>query len=110
MSDQRTGLTRRQLIARGVVASGALVIGGISVRYGSLLIGTPHAGLEVLTDKEHAVLIALLGALFPKGSEMPEADVDFVVPRLDAWLAHTDSDARLLFRAMMHAIEDQSAV
>lgn len=103
-------LTRRQLIARGVLASGALVIGGISVRYGPLFFASPAPGLKVITEKEHAILLALFEALFPTGSEMPAADPKFIVPRLDEYLAGTHADMRNLFRAMLHVVEDHAVL
>jgi hypothetical protein len=99
-------LTRRQLITRGLLASGALVVGGISVRYGPAFFSSPRPGLKVLTEKEHAIVIALLEAFFPKGSDMPEADLAYVIPNLDRHLTETHADMRLLFRAMLHVVED----
>lgn len=103
-------LTRRQLIARGLVASGTLVIGGIGVRYGSAFLASPAPGLKTLSEKEHHILLHVLAALFPKDSDMPAADPKFVVPRIDDYLAHSHEDMRLLFRSMLHAIEDHSLV
>lgn len=103
-----TGLTRRQLIARGLLASGALVIGGISVRYGPAFFASPKPGLKILTEKEHAIVIALLEAFFPKGSDMPEADAAYIIKNLDQHLAETHADLRNLFRAMLHVVEDHS--
>jgi hypothetical protein len=107
---ERTGLTRRQLITRGLVASGALVVGGISVRYGPIFFQEPMTGLSVLTRKEHDIIISLLEVFFPKEGDMPPADEHFIIPRLDQHLADTHRDMRLLFRAMLHTIEDHAAV
>src|SRR5690349_2184497 len=103
-------LTRRQLITRGLLASGALVIGGISVRYGPLFFASPKRGLKVLTDKEHEIILSLLEAFFPKGAEMPEADPSYIIPSLDQHLFETHADMRGLFRAMLHVVEDHALV
>lgn len=103
-----TALTRRQLITRGILASGVLVIGGLSLRYGPLFFASPKPGLKILTEREHTIVLALLEALFPKGSDMPEADPIFLIRELDEHLAASHPDMRLLFRAMLHVVEDHS--
>jgi gluconate 2-dehydrogenase subunit 3-like protein len=106
--DRGRGSTRRQLLVRGVVATGALIVSGVVVRFAALLGQDPQRGYRALTETEVPILERLIEALLPPGGEMPAADPAFLVPRLDRFLAQTDPDARLLFRAMLHAIEDQS--
>jgi hypothetical protein len=101
-------LSRRQLLVRGAVATGALFISGAIVRFAALLNQGPKEGRRVLSRREIEILNALTVGLFPPGGEMPGADVDFIVPRVDRFLENTDPDARILFRAMLHVIEDQS--
>jgi hypothetical protein len=103
-------LSRRQLLVRGLVATGGILIGGVLVRYGTVFVGDPGPGRLALTEGEERIARALLDTLFPEGADMPRADPDFVLPKLDHFLAHTDSEARFLFRAMLHVIEDHALI
>lgn len=101
-------LTRRQLFVRGAFAAGGLMIGGAVLRFGLLLKEAPKAGLLVFSEKEVEILEAVLGAFFPGAEGMPPADLDYMVPRIDAFLAQNDPDSRLLFKTLLHVIEEQA--
>lgn len=110
VGEARRGLTRRQLLLRGAVASGGLLISGAAIRFAALLGQQPAQHREALTERESEILVPLIEALLPPGGEMPAGEAGFIIPRLDHYLAHTDGDARLLFRSMLHLVEDQSAL
>jgi hypothetical protein len=101
-------ITRRQLIVRGAFAAGVLLIGSAVMRYGWFLKAGPRAGLKVLSAREAEILEALLLTLFPGAEGMPPADLEYLLPRIDAFLAHNDPDTKSLFRAMLHVIDDHS--
>jgi hypothetical protein len=101
-------LTRRQLFVRGAVAAGGLMITGAVLRYAWFLEAAPRAGLRMLTAREVEILKSVLLAFFPGAEGMPPADLDFLVPKIDAFLAHNDPEARSLFRAMLHVIDDHA--
>ena len=101
-------LSRRQLFVRGALATGGLMMAGIVGRFAWLLDASPKSGLTVFSEKEVDILSAILLALFPGGAGMPAADVDEIVPKLDHFLAHNDPDTRILFKSMLHVIEDHS--
>ena len=103
-------MNRRKFLIRGAVATGTLTIGGVALRFGWLLDQTPKAGLQTFTDKEAEILEAVLTTFFPGAEGMPPANVAELVPRIDAFLTYTDEDARVLFRSMLHAVEEQAAV
>lgn len=106
----RSGLSRRQLLVRGVLATGAAFLGGFTLRYGPTFLSAPALGRRVLTAREEGIVRALLDTFFPRGADLPPADDGFILPRLDAYLAGTDADARLLFRAMLHVVEDSAVL
>jgi hypothetical protein len=97
-------------LLRGALATGGLVVATAVVRFASLLGENAALGRRCLTEREEQVLRSLIEALFPKGGDMPAGDPEFIVPRVDAWVGRTDSEARLLFRAMLHVIEDQAVL
>ncbi len=103
-------LTRRQLLVRAAVASGALTFAGALVKFASYLKHDPANGRQVLTAREEVILRAVLLAMFPGAHGMPIADVDTIVPKIDDHLAHSDPDARLLTRSVLHVIEEQAIV
>lgn len=100
--------TRRQLLTRGVLATSGIAFGSLVLRYVSLARSRPAPGRLVLSEDDEAMTRALLSAMFPKGAELPPADASFILPRIDRYLAGADSEIRLLYRAMLRAIEDQS--
>ncbi len=101
-------LTRRQLFVRGAFAAGGLLISSAVLRYGWFLRSAPRAGLSVFTTREAEILESLLATLFPGAAGMPPADVDHLVPKMDAFFVHNDPDSRLAFRAMLHVIDDHA--
>lgn len=101
-------LTRRQLLVRGAFATGGLMIGGAVLRFGALLKEAPKPGLRVFSAKEVEILEAVLLTFFPGAAGMPPADLEFMVPRIDGFLAQNDPDSRLLFKTLLHVIEDQA--
>ncbi|MFO0725463.1 MAG: hypothetical protein U1E65_16890 [Myxococcota bacterium] len=102
-------MTRRQLLLRGGVATGAIVIAGLVLRVAKRF-GEPKApGLAALTATEVEILSAFSTAALP-GGEMPAADPAFMVRYIDDYLAHSDDEVRLLFRALLHVIEEQSLI
>lgn len=103
-------LTRRQLLIRAAVASGALTFAGALVKFASYLKTEPADGRIVLTAREEEILRAVLRAMFPGAHGMPPADADTIVPKIDEHLAHSDPDARLLTRTVLHVIEEQALV
>ncbi len=103
-------LTRRQLLIRAAVASSALTFAGALVKFASYLKTPPGPGRTVLTAREEEILTAVLLAMFPGAHGMPRADVDAIVPKIDDHLAHSDPDARLLTRTVLHVIEEQAIV
>jgi hypothetical protein len=101
-------LTRRQLFVRGAFAAGVLLIGGAVMRYAWFLKSAPRAGLQSLSAREAQILETLLLTFFPGAEGMPPADLEFLLPRIDAFLTHNDPDTRSLFRAMLHVIDDHA--
>lgn len=109
-AEENAKLTRRQLLIRSAVAAGALSLAGAVIRFASLLRHDPASDRAVLTAREEAILGAVLATLFPGAHGMPPADVPSIVPKVDAHLARSDPDARLLTRTVLHVIEEQAAV
>lgn len=104
---QASGLTRRELFVRGGLALGGVVVFGLVLRVAKVFGESPAPGRRVLTAREVKILGAFVTAALP-GGEMPAADVGFIAAYLDDFLAHTDEEVRLLVRAMLHVVEDQS--
>lgn len=102
------GLTRRQLITRGALAAVGVVFGGSALRIWGYIRAHSAPGLSVLSPREVRVLRHLLTAFFPGGEGMPKANTDVLIPNIDEHLSQADEDARLLFRSMLHVVEDQS--
>jgi hypothetical protein len=103
----RKALTRRQLLVRGALATAGLAIAGAALRFASILGEPPRARLRVFSAREAGILEAVLLTFFPGAEGMPPADTDSIIPKLDAFLAQNDDDARLLFKTILHVIEDQ---
>jgi hypothetical protein len=103
-------LTRRQLFIRGTVAAGGLLISGAVFRYAWFLESAPRAGLVMLTPREVEILKSVLLACFPGAEGMPPADLEYLIPAIDNFLAHNDPETRSLFRAMLHVIDDHARV
>ncbi len=101
-------LTRRQLLVRGALASGGLLISSAVLRYGWFLKAAPRAGLHVFSAREVEILESLLVTLFPGAEGMPPADLERIVPNLDAFLAQNETESSTAFRAMLHVIDDHS--
>lgn len=51
---------------------------------------------------------AMIPVLLPGGDGMPAGDTAFIVPWVDGFLKHSASDVRILFRSMLHVVENQS--
>jgi hypothetical protein len=59
-----------------------------------------RAGLHALSAREAEILETLLLTFFPGAEGMPPADLEFLMPRIDAFLTQNDPDTRSLFRAI----------
>ncbi|MCC7384247.1 MAG: hypothetical protein IT384_20550 [Deltaproteobacteria bacterium] len=108
-SPERRGLTRRQLLVRGGLAAGGLIIAGVALKVAAMF-ERAAPGREVLSEREETILGKLIEALFPADAEMPAGDVEAMTRHLDHFLAHNDPDVRLLFKSLLHVIEDQATV
>jgi hypothetical protein len=85
------------------------LVAGAAVRIGSLFDQAPAPAHKSLSVRELAIMTALIEALFP-GGDMPAAERDHMIPWADEFLARTDRDVRLLFKSMLHVIEEESRV
>ena len=108
--EARDGLTRRQLFVRGALATAGLALSGLILRFVDQLRDHPRPGLVALSDREAEILARLLTVFFPGAEGMPRADPAVLLPQIDAFVARTDPDARFLFRALLHVVEDQCLV
>lgn len=106
--EPRAGLTRRQLLVRGGLAAGGLIVAGFVIRAASLFNQAPGAGLKALSSREVAILTALIEAALPGDDVLPAGDPSFIVPYADDYLAHADPDIRLLVKSMLQVVEEQS--
>lgn len=86
MAESFRFLTRRRVLALGVVGASLLVVGG---GVGSLLAGAPDvAGLKVLNAREYRTLDALAKTLLPSGGAFEIGAERFDLPRaFDGFLA-----------------------
>jgi len=100
------GLTRRQLLLRGALATGGLMVAGFMVRVGLLFGESPGRGRRVLSPREIATLAALIKVALPGGDDMPPGDVEFITHYVDDYLAGSDPDVRLLFKATIQVVEE----
>lgn len=108
--EPKRGLTRRQLLIRGGLAAGGLMVAGYLIRAATLFNQSAAAGRAVLSEKEIAVVTAMIEAMFPGDGESPAGDPKFMIAYIDDYLAHTDGDVRLLFKSLLHVIEEESAL
>lgn len=106
-ADSSPGLSRRTLLFRGVLATVGLSLSGLFIKYAAQLGRGPAPGRQALSEREARVAAALFATCFPGGGRLPAVDVDAALDGLDAFLYRTDPDQRILFRAMMHVVEDQ---
>jgi hypothetical protein len=83
------------------------LIAGTAVRLGSLFDQPPAPAHKALSVRELVIFRALIEALFP-GGDMPAADPDHAISYADDFLSRTDRDVRLLFKSMLHVIEEES--
>jgi hypothetical protein len=104
----KPGLTRRQLLVRGGLTTGALIVGAWVVRAASLFNQRPAGGRQVLSSREVAILGSLIEAALPGDGDMPPGDVAFITAYVDDFLAHGDPDGRLLFKTVLQVMEEQS--
>lgn len=104
------GLTRRQLLLRGALATGGLLVAGFMVRVGLLFGESPARGRRVLSARETKTLAALIDVALPGGDGMPRGDVEFITHYVDEYLAGSDPDVRLLFKATIQVVEEQPLV
>lgn len=105
---RRGRLTRRQLLVRGGLAAGGLMIAGFVIRAATLFNQKPAPDRRVLSSREVGILAALIEAVFPGDSESPAGDPVFMTTYIDDYLAQTDGDVRLLFKSLLQVIEELS--
>lgn len=107
IAEREAGFTRRQLIIRGSVACGGLFISSLALRTSDFLHRAPAPGRATLSRREEVILTAVVGACFP-GGDMPKADPVFMLDWIDRWLKNAAEDVALVFRSMLHVIDDYS--
>src|SRR5687767_11180147 len=90
------GFTRRQLLVRGGIASGALIAAGAIIRVASLFDQPPARGRRALSEREALILGALIPAALPGEGTLPAGDPDFITKAIDEYLAQSHRDIRLL--------------
>jgi hypothetical protein len=100
--------TRRQLLVRGALAGGAIIVAGTIIRVASLFDQAPAEGRKVLSEREVVILGAFVEAALPGDDEMPAADRGHMVKFIDDYLAQADHDIRLLFKSMLQVMEEHS--
>ena len=85
----RRGISRRQLLAGGAGAGGALAVGGALSRIAAADSpnATPTYHLQALSTSEAAVLGAMADRVFPRDSDSPGAQDLGFIPYLDGQLA-----------------------
>ncbi len=100
-------LNRRQLLFRGAIATGAIVVAGFAIRLADLFNQPPAKHRKVLSEREVLILTAIVEAIFP-GGDMPPGDPELINNYVDQWLSQSTRDLRLFFKSMMHVVEDQA--
>lgn len=108
-----TRLSRRQLLVRGALAGGAIVVAGFVVRVAQRFGEGAAAGRKVLSAREERTLSALITAMLPGEDSaafdpMPAGDPVFILDYVDDFLAGSDPDVRLLFKSTLHVVEEQA--
>ncbi|MBI2376733.1 MAG: hypothetical protein HYV07_22235 [Deltaproteobacteria bacterium] len=102
-----TKLSRRQVLLRGGLAAGGLAFSALVIRAASYLFESHATGLRILTSREVRILEAAIPALVPGGDGMPAGDAARLIPWIDSFLASAGSDTRILFRSMLHVVENE---
>ena len=105
--DPASGITRRQLVRRGIVGSLLFAAAGATAAFWwPTRRRRPRPGLRVLDEREAAILSAVADTVLAIEPGVPSADAVDVVGRVDALLARSPGGVQREFVRLLHLFEN----